>query len=115
MIEYNFLQDNNWRPYFSTSNKYSMLWQLSWIETWYIKEIVAQLEAIREKERESYDFWSGESTYIECYAKWDKPYSWKVFISYDWGKKQLEVPFEDIYNLMKDWKEYIEEWEKEQK
>jgi hypothetical protein len=25
----------------------------------------------------------------------------------------LEVPFEEIYNLMKDWLKYIEEWEKE--
>ena len=107
-MKYNFLQDNWWRPYFDTNTRYSMLWEISWIETNYIKKIVQELEEVKSWERERMTFWAGNGmTTVFCTSDNNNAI---IFYGDD---ELLEVPFEEIYNLMKDWLKYIEEWEKE--
>lgn len=79
-----------------------------------VRAIVKELEQVKAWELDKCIFWF-ESTLIEVYKEWLESYSWKAFISYEYGDKVLEtdLKIEDILQMMKDWKEYIDTWEKQ--
>ncbi len=81
-----------------------------------IKMIVNELQELKNDWRDECHFWY-ECIVVWCRRKieWGKYTPWKIYcqIDYDYGDESIEVPFDDIYNLMKDWKDYIEKWEQE--
>lgn len=89
------------------------LWAMSWE---YIRKIVYNLKEVKKWNLEYYWFGS-ESIGVDVFAQKVitpkfKPYEWWAYYSKILEKKMNPVPFEDIYNLMKDYLEVIDEWEK---
>lgn len=117
MIKYEFYRNEINRPQFWVEDKYDMLWELWSCKHDYIKEIVWELEEIKLWKKENNSFWYEATTIICWRKKWENISKNRCYINYwFWEDKwKIEIPFDDIYNLMKDWNEYIEEWEKEQK
>ena len=125
MLTYKFWISYKWteneRPYMIIEEYEETLWsdeinQLSWE---YIKEIVQELEEVVAWTRDKCVFWF-ETTLIWCYKKgykspnWNIYPNWKVAITYDYWDKELatDLKAEDILKMMKDWRDYIESWEK---
>jgi hypothetical protein len=104
-IEADQKEKDTWDPYLLNTD-------LNSLSNNQIKWAALGLEKIKKWEENSYTFWY-ETVTIMCCGKNHSQYPFRVFISYHYNEWEIEVPFEDIYNLMKDWKEYIEEWEKE--
>jgi hypothetical protein len=112
VIKYN-IGKNKWGyPSMGIDEKYWMLHEFGSIRGSYLNEVIQEMENVRDGKRESYSF-GFEATGVDVYKVGDKPYSGKTFINYDYGEREMEVPFEDIYNLMKDWREYLNKWEEE--
>lgn len=113
MLNYKILKNDIHRPGFFVDN-FFMLWELSWCSTAYIKEVVEELDKIKNKELDKYSFWYDITT-IYCFS-WNKnaiiDYEDKNSETWKWEEMQTEVPFEEIYNLMNDWFLYIDDWEK---
>lgn len=87
---------------------------LWWIElnqfSWeYVREIVNNLWKAKIGELKYYDFWY-DLTWV-TYEYWNT----NAVIDYGfWADAgTIEVPFENIYNLLKDWRDYIDAWEEE--
>ncbi len=87
---------------------------LSWND---LRDIVDRLERVKLWTKNDCLFW-WELCDINCRrkAEGEEYIPWKITckLYYDYfDHKSMDIDFEDIYNLMKDWKEYIEKWEKE--
>ena len=92
------------------------LMQLSWE---YIKEIVQELEEVIAWTRDDCMFWFETTNIVVlkkgCVTPNGQIYpNWLVYIIYDYWEKELDtdIPIEDILKMMKDWRDYIESWEK---
>ena len=87
------------------------LWSLSWQ---YIREIVTKMEEVRDGKLDTYNFWPQDSVYIVL--NWptfkNEEYRNKTFIFKSFSDYEKEIPFEEIYWLMKDYMIEIEKWEK---
>lgn len=98
-------------PVFYVDSKYEMLWEIWSCPRDYIRDVVRQLELVKKWEIEKYDFANGNwTTIVECYSDNQNAVIWYKWD--DWEDLELWVPFEEIYNLMKEWDEYIDVWEK---
>lgn len=124
MIKYSFscsydaILEKNVPTYSIDDSVFHMLAYMQSQEKWYIDEILENLKELKNWKIEKYDFWDWEvSTIRSTFVDW-KLKSVIHYDDYDSNKnkyvvKKLSIPFEDIFNLIKDWKEYIEKWEKE--
>ncbi|QFR38742.1 hypothetical protein A9Q91_00720 [Candidatus Gracilibacteria bacterium 28_42_T64] len=102
-------------PRFETNIEYEMLWELGSCKHKYIREVVSELEKIKKGEIEKYSF-GYDITTIYCYAGKENAvieYEKIDPVTYKGINKRIEIPFENIYSLMKDWRDYIDAWEKE--
>lgn len=92
------------------------IFQLSWD---YVDEITQELSKVKSWDAEKYVFWF-ETTMIWCYQKW-KGYYWEkypeseVTITYNYADDYIvtDLTVDDILKMMIDWRDYIDEWEKE--
>ena len=84
-----------------------------WCNLDYASEIVQSIKQVQAGTLDKYDFW-WDVTWVFV-EKWKSTarvaYDQYDFWTNTYVEKELEIPIEDIYNLMKDWKEYIEKWE----
>lgn len=114
-LKYSFKQRNNARPFYDISDDMFMLSEFHSFTFEYIEQIVSSLKQVQDGILEAYNFW-WDVTWVFV-EKW-KSTARVAYDQYDsvtntYLEKELEIPIEDIYNLMKDWKEYIEKWENE--
>ena len=72
----------------------------------YVKEIVSYLDALLKGEIDFYEGFGYEVYMIEC----DKE-SAKVKNVFEDDKIEAVIPTQDIYKLMRDWRDYLIEWE----
>jgi len=129
MIKYNLLRSEHWYPQIIFEDKYeydNKTWKrtnlcnaittISWKE---IREIIQELEEVVAWTRDDCMFWF-ETTFIQVYKKWIKNEfvnfpNWKVFILYNYLEDEIETDLkpEEILKMMRDWRDYIDAWEKE--
>ncbi|PIE85430.1 hypothetical protein CSA08_01995 [Candidatus Gracilibacteria bacterium] len=79
-----------------------------------VREIVENLEKLKRGELDYYDFGTEDSIFVDVGGKDCKNeyYRGKTIISKAFSDYEKEVPFEEIYTLMKDYLAEIEKWEK---
>jgi len=71
----------------------------------YLKEIVSKLEALLNGETTFYEGFGFEVYMIECNQEIAK-----VINIFDNDKVEAEIPTREIYELMRDWKDYLESY-----
>ena len=102
MLEYEFFKNEIGTPQFGITGQLEGLSELGSCNENYLEEIVSSLENVLNGELEKYDF--GYEVYsIEC----NKDIS-SVIDTYDGWKSIAELPTKDIYELMRDWKDFLE-------
>lgn len=79
----------------------------------YVKKIVEKMDQIRAEQLDIYGFWE-DSIYVE--VAWPtfhkEEFRNKCYITKAFDKEfSLIVPFEEIYNLMRDYRDEIVKWE----
>jgi hypothetical protein len=103
MIEYEFYLNEIGTPQFLIKGGLDGLSELGSCEN-YI-EIVMSLEQVLAGKLERYNF--GYEVYmIEC-----KKEISKVIDTFDGWKVVAEIPTQEVYELMRDWRDYLIEWE----
>jgi hypothetical protein len=87
--------------------------------TWeYVQQIAQELEQVKRWELDKCIFWF-DISFVWVYQKWKWYYGEKypdseVTITYSEDKYLItDLKIEDILKMMKDWKEYIDKWEKQ--
>jgi len=101
MINYEFYKNEIGTPQFSVKGDLEGLNELGSCNFEYLDEIVASLEQLLSGEIEQYDF--GYEVYsIEC----KKEISQVIDTYNDW-KCIAEIPTQEVYALMKDWRNYL--------
>lgn len=93
--------------------------ELSLLSWTYVREIVKELEEVKRWVRDAYEFWF-ETTNIWVYQKW-KWYYWnkypksEVTITYNYADDYIvtKLTIKQVLQMMTDWRNYIDEWEKE--
>ena len=104
------MQINNIPPLSSNEanhEKYGMLDELVNIKGDYLQEVLTILDKVKNGELD-HDAFGFEATEIHLFNKTGTP---TATIFYNYYQDELEVPFEDIYNLMHDWHDYLQKWE----
>lgn len=78
----------------------------------YFDTVISELEMIKKWELDGINF-GYETVDVSCgYLLWH-PRELKCIIDYDYGADSLEVPFDDIYNMLRDWRDFYNAWEKQ--
>lgn len=113
MIKYSLFRNEINHPKMKIEDKYWMLWEIGSCSHEFIKQKLQELEEVKRWEREYCTGIGYEMIDITWYWPNDKEYPNSALIEYDYCEKSMVVPFDDIYNLMKDLKNYIEVWERE--
>jgi hypothetical protein len=72
----------------------------------YVKEIVDKLEKLSKGEIDYYEGFGYEVYMIEC-----KKEISQVIDTFDGWKVVAEIPTQEVYELMRDWRDYLIEWE----
>lgn len=113
---------NKWGyPSMGINLEYEMIWELWSCSSKYIREIVSELKEVIKWEKSYYTFWY-VATIITVVKKWfispvdgRKHINGLVTISYDYweGFLETEINIEDLYAMIKDWRDYVDAWEKE--
>ncbi len=93
--------------------------ELLQLPSYYIREIVDELNDVKNWKKEYYDFWF-ETTFINVFRKWYKndivffP-DGKVSIDYNYWKSELktDLKIDDILKMMTDYRDFVDAWEKE--
>ena len=86
----------------------------------YLNEIVQELEEVVAWTRDICQFWF-ETTIISVVKKWFIAPNWKIFpnwdvsIAYNYWDNEIttDLKAEEILKMMRDWRDYINAWEKE--
>lgn len=107
MLKYEFYRNEIGTPQFSIKGELEGLNELGSCNNNYLNEIVTSLEHVLNGQLAKYEF--GYEVYtIEC----SKDISCVIDTFNEW-KTIAEVSTIEIYNLMRDWRDYIIEWESE--
>ncbi len=102
MLEYKFYKNEIGNPRLEFSGILEGLNELGSCSQNYLEEIVPSLEKVLSGELEQYDF--GYEVYsIECRKDLSQ-----VIDTYNEWKSIAEIPTKEIYELMRDWKSYLE-------
>ena len=102
MLKYNFYKNEIGTPQFGISGELQGLSELGSCNENYLEEIVSSLENVLNGKLEQYDF--GFEVYsIEC----KKDIS-EVVDTYDGWQSKAQIRTQEIYELMRDWKIYLE-------
>ena len=106
MINYKFYLNEFGRPNFGVEEKYYQLWELASCEFSYLQKIVDQLSELLENKISHYDFgfevYNFDCTKDEC----------KVLNTFEGWKVECVIPTQEIYQLLKDWRDYLINFEK---
>jgi len=101
MIDYKFELNEFGRPNFGVDEKYHQLWELASCDFSYLQKIVGQLSEVLENKVSHYDFgfevYNFDCTKDEC----------KVLNTFEGWRIEHVVPTEDIYQLLRDWMNYL--------
>ncbi len=101
MINYEFYKNEIGTPQFSIKGDLKGLNELGSCNFEYLEEIVTNLIKVLSGELEQYDF--GFEVYsIECKKKISQ-----VIDTYNDWKSIAEIPTQEVYKLMKDWRDYL--------
>ena len=102
-----------------SNDPYLLNTELNQLWSYDIREIVSKLEEVIQwkRERESFGF---ETMSIDVVKRWYKAPNWNYYpkwdvdIIYDYCKEiGTDLKIEDILHMMRDWRDYIDAWEKE--
>lgn len=129
-INYSFSQSEN-NPYIiidiewiwkekDYSDPYLLNTELNQLTWEYVRQIVKELEEVKEWKKDMISFWF-ETTSIIVLKKWYIDAYWKnypkglVYITYNYWDNELDtnLTIEDILTMMTKWRDYINKWEKE--
>jgi hypothetical protein len=100
-MKYTFTLNEIGTPQFNVGDEYEQLRELGSCEPDYVVEIVSGLEKVLNGETEKYDF--GFEVYnLDC----DKN-NCSVLNTFDDWKEELNIPTSEIYQLMKDWRDFL--------
>ncbi len=102
MIEYKFYKNEIGTPQFSIGGNLEVLSELGSCNLDYLNEIISSLEDVLSGKLEQYDF-GYEILSIESRQE-----NSNIVDTYNDWKTIAEVPTSEIYNLMKDWRSYLE-------
>lgn len=105
MIEPKFYISEGGFPVFHVDEEYDILWEIGSCKKNYVDKIVFNLDRVASGEQDQYQF--GRERYsITCNSN-------VCTASDEYESEESKTfPFDDIYNLMKAWKEYYEAWER---
>ena len=85
----------------------SLLWE-------YVRKIVKKMEEVRDGELNVYNFWPEDS--IVVHVAWPshevEEYRERALLTKAFSDFEMEIPYDDIYKLMKDYLTEIDKWEK---
>lgn len=82
------------------SDPYLLNVELNSLNYDYLCEIEKLLEKIKNNEINEYEFWF-DCTGILSYSKKSSIHPWQTFIIYDDNEKQVEIYFDEIFQVMK--------------
>ncbi|PIE84926.1 hypothetical protein CSA08_04670 [Candidatus Gracilibacteria bacterium] len=99
---------------FILDKEYKILDSLGRLSGEQVREIVENLEKLKRGELDYYDFGAEDSVFVDVGGKDCKNeyYRGKTIISKAFSDYEKEIPFEEIYTLMKDYLAEIDKWEK---
>lgn len=101
MINYKFELNEFGQPHFGVEEKYYQLWELASCEFSYLQKIVDKLSELLENKISQFDF--GFEVYIFDCTKNDC----KVLNTFEGWKVEGVIPTQDIYQLLRDWRDYL--------
>jgi hypothetical protein len=102
MLKYKFYKNDLGTPIFHINGDLEALNELGSCNYEYLQEIIMNLTKVKSGEIEQYDF-GYEVFTLECQKEISK-----IIDTFDDWKCIAEVPTQEIYNLMKDWKDYLD-------
>lgn len=107
MLEYKFCKNEIGIPQFGITGQLEGLSELGSCNENYLEEIVTSLEKVVKGNLEQYDF--GYEVYsIDC-----KKDIANVIDTYDGWKSIAQIPTQNIYELMRDWRDYLIKYKNE--
>lgn len=101
MIEFEFYKNEIGTPQFSVKGDLEGLNELGSLNYEYLLEIIENLEKVKSGKLEEYEF-GYEAYSIEC-----KKEISQIIDTHDNWKSIAQILTEDVYRLMKDWKDYL--------
>lgn len=105
MLKYEFYRNEIGIPQFSIKGELEGLNELGSCDNSYLNEIVTSLEQVINGQMSKYEF--GYEVYtIEC----SKDVSYVIDTFNEW-KTIAEISTQEMFELMRDWRDYLIEWE----